>query len=83
MVIKSIAAGKFKQTCLALLDSVANHRMQVLVTKRGRPVARLVPIETDEEIEQVALAELCGKGRMLVDEETFLAPTDDLAGWKT
>ena len=83
MVIKTIAAGAFKQTCLALLDSVANHRMQVLVTKRGRPMARLVPVESDEEREHAALAELRGKGRMLVDEKTFLQPSDEIAGWNT
>jgi len=83
MVTKTIAAGAFKQTCLALLDGVANHRMQVLITKRGRPVARLVPVETDEEREQAALAELRGKGRMLVDEKIFLQPSDKIAGWNT
>lgn len=40
-----IMASKFKEQCLALIDQVASTRISVLVTKRGRPVARLVPLE--------------------------------------
>ncbi|NED99939.1 type II toxin-antitoxin system Phd/YefM family antitoxin [Phytoactinopolyspora halotolerans] len=40
-----IAAGQFKATCLKVLDEVAETRAPVTITKRGRPVARLVPIE--------------------------------------
>ena len=41
---KSIAAGDFKARCLALLDDVEARRHTYVVTKRGRPVARIVPI---------------------------------------
>ena len=44
--MKTIAAGKFKDTCLQTLDAVARHRTPVVITKRGRPVAKLVPITT-------------------------------------
>jgi prevent-host-death family protein len=40
---KSIAAGEFKARCLALLDDVERTGTPVVVTKRGRPVARIVP----------------------------------------
>jgi prevent-host-death family protein len=39
----SIAAGEFKARCLALLDRVAATGEPLVVTKRGRPVARVVP----------------------------------------
>ena len=39
-----MAAGKFKDVCLQTLDEVAAQRRPVVITKRGRPVARLVPI---------------------------------------
>lgn len=42
---RSIAAGRFKAQCLALLDEVAETGLPLVVTKRGRPVARLVPID--------------------------------------
>ena len=41
----SIPAGEFKARCLALLDRVAETGQELVVTKRGRPVARLVPVE--------------------------------------
>lgn len=40
---KTIAAGKFKAECLAILDEVQESGQSVIVTKRGKPVARVVP----------------------------------------
>ena len=47
MVIKTttVPAGEFKARCLALLDRVAETGEELVVTKRGKPVARLVPVE--------------------------------------
>ena len=39
-----MAAGEFKAKCLAVLDEVARTGRSLVVTKRGRPVARVVPI---------------------------------------
>ncbi len=39
-----IQASEFKARCLALLDDVARHRTEIVVTKHGRPVARVVPV---------------------------------------
>jgi antitoxin (DNA-binding transcriptional repressor) of toxin-antitoxin stability system len=41
--MKAIAAGKFKDICLKTLDDVARTRTPIVITKRGRPVAMLVP----------------------------------------
>ena len=41
--MRTITASQFKATCLALLDDVSRTGEPVTVTKRGRPVARLVP----------------------------------------
>jgi prevent-host-death family protein len=43
-VSKTVAAGKFKAECLALLDSVAATGQSYIVTKHGRPVAEVVPV---------------------------------------
>jgi prevent-host-death family protein len=40
-----MAAGKFKDECLKILDDVARNKTSVVITKRGRPVAKLVPCE--------------------------------------
>ena len=42
---REVPAGEFKAKCLALLDQVAVTRQEIVVTKHGRAVARLVPIE--------------------------------------
>jgi len=43
--MRSIAASQFKARCLALLDEVAETKEALVVTKRGKPVARVVPVE--------------------------------------
>jgi prevent-host-death family protein len=45
---ETIAAGKFKATCLGLLDEVQRERKEIVITKRGKPVARIVPVETEK-----------------------------------
>lgn len=43
-VERTIMASKFKAQCLALLDQVAIDHVPIVVTKRGQPIARVVPI---------------------------------------
>jgi prevent-host-death family protein len=73
MSTKTIPAGAFKQGCLRILDEVETHR-EVVITKRGRPVAKLVPVKQAREREAEILATLRGKSRMLVSEKEFLRP---------
>ena len=42
--MRTIAAGRFKEQCLRLLDDVAETGETIVVTKRGKPVAKLEPI---------------------------------------
>lgn len=42
---KSLAAAKFKEQCLALLDEVDADG--IIITKRGKPVAKLIAIAAD------------------------------------
>ncbi len=44
-----IQAGKFKARCLKLMDKVQKTRRRIIITKRNKPVAQLVPIEEDSE----------------------------------
>ncbi len=81
MDVKTVAAGEFKQGCLAILDEVASSHREVVITKRGKPVARLVPVVSDEQREREVLSELRGTARLLVAEEEFLAPLAEDAGW--
>lgn len=42
--MKTIASAKFKEQCLSLLDRVDSEG--ILITKHGKPVAKLMPIDT-------------------------------------
>jgi len=44
---RTIGAGEFKAKCLQLLDEVAKTRQPLIVTKRGVPVATIVPAPAD------------------------------------
>jgi len=46
----AIAAGEFKAKCLQLLDDVAETRGTLVITKHGKPVARLVPVEPEQRL---------------------------------
>jgi len=41
-----VKAGVFKDTCLQLLDQVHDQEIEVVVTKRGEVVAKVVPADT-------------------------------------
>lgn len=46
---KKIAAGEFKTHCLAIMDEVQAKRETVIITKRGKPIAKLSPVEKDAD----------------------------------
>lgn len=52
--METIAAGRFKDLCLKLLDEVARSRSPLVITKRGRPVAQLVPYVAPERARSLA-----------------------------
>ena len=41
--MKTMQAGEFKARCLKVMEQVRRTREPVMITKRGRPVAKLVP----------------------------------------
>ena len=59
MSMKRIPAAKFKETCLALLDSVDSDG--IVITKHGRPVAKLIPFPTESA---ALIGTLAGKVRI-------------------
>ena len=46
----AIGAGEFKAKCLQLLDDVALQRGTLVITKHGKPVAKLVPVEPEQKL---------------------------------
>lgn len=61
-----ISASRFKARCLALLDDVAETGRPLTVTKRGRAVARVVPVKGPPA--------LAGSVTYAVSEEALIAP---------
>jgi len=49
MKTKTMPAGQFKVHCLAIMDEVAAKRQAIVITKRGKPVAKLVPVEKEKD----------------------------------
>jgi prevent-host-death family protein len=47
--MKTMAAGAFKTKCLAVMDEVQAKRETVVITKHGKPVAKLVPVNSDAD----------------------------------
>jgi prevent-host-death family protein len=74
MAMKTIAAGKFKAQCLTLMDDVRKNREPIVITKRGKAVAKLVPAENDE---QEFLGRLEGIIRIVGDIESPIVPLED------
>jgi len=46
--MKTIGAAQFKEHCLALLDEVGPEG--IVITKHGKPVAKLIPIEVESSV---------------------------------
>jgi prevent-host-death family protein len=76
MVIKgvgrAIPAGQFKARCLALIDQVNQTHQVITITKRGKPVARLVPLE--EEKPRNLYGSFAGH---VVEEGDIVSPTGE------
>jgi prevent-host-death family protein len=47
--MKKVAAGEFKARCLTLMEDVRSTREPLVITKRGKPVAKLVPADEDKD----------------------------------
>ncbi len=41
---KTVPAGEFKNSCLKIIDTVSKQGVPVTVTKRGKPLVRVVPV---------------------------------------
>ena len=68
--MRTIPAGRFKAQCLRLLDDVAETGETILVTKRGKPVAKIEPVEEPPSLK--------GSIVYLVSDEELIAPIDEV-----
>jgi prevent-host-death family protein len=64
--VRSIAAARFKAQCLKLLDEVAETGETIVITKRGKPVARVEPVEKPRSLK--------GSVTFLVSDKELMEP---------
>jgi prevent-host-death family protein len=71
--MKSMGAAAFKARCLKVMEEVHNTRQPVLITKKGKPVAKLVPPDTVPDVFD------CLKGviEIVGDIESPVVPPED------
>jgi prevent-host-death family protein len=74
MTMRKIAAGEFKARCLTLMEDVRSTREPLIITKRGKPVAKLVPAD---DVKDDFIGRLEGEFRVVGDIES---PID---GWES
>jgi len=74
-MMKTMAAGTFKAKCLAVMDEVANKREAVVITKRGKPIAKLVPVKDDGDEIYFFMK---GKGKITGD---IISPAFEASEW--
>lgn len=75
--MKTIPAGEFKSKCLQLMDRVQRTRKPITITKRGKPVAKLVPVEQEQD---EWFGRLRGKMKIVGD---IVSPIDPPEVWES
>lgn len=68
--MKTMAAGKFKAHCLSVIDEVHNLKEEVIITKHGKPMAKLTSCRSQPDD---IFGFMKGKGRIVGD---IVAPVD-------
>jgi prevent-host-death family protein len=70
--VKQMAAGKFKAHCLSVMKEVQATGEPVVITKRGTPVVKVVPVESPEN---EVFGFLAGEFKITGDIESPVVPT--------
>lgn len=72
--MKTMAAGEFKARCLRVMEQVRKTRQPVVITKRGKPVAKLVPADKNGDD---IFGCLKGVMKIVGDIESPVVPPED------
>jgi len=72
--MKKIAAAKFKAQCLTLMEDVRKTRQTLVITKRGRPIAKLAPLD---DAKDDFFDSLKGRVRVVGDIVSPVVPLED------
>ena len=47
--MESLSVSEFKATCLSVLENIKKQKKRVVITKRGQPIAEVIPYEANKE----------------------------------
>ena len=47
--METLSVSKFKATCLSVLEDVKKQKKRVLITKRGKPIAEIIPVNHEKK----------------------------------
>ncbi len=72
--MKQMPAGEFKARCLSVMDDVNATGEPVIITKRGTPVAKLVPITSKK---QDLFGFMAGELKIIGDIESPVIPLEE------
>jgi prevent-host-death family protein len=75
--MRRIAAGDFKQHCLRLLDEVGESGEPIVITKRGRAIAQLLPLGAERHEDWRGA--MRDRGEIRGD---IVAPAGDVHDWE-
>ena len=76
MKVTTLPVSVFKAKCLRLLDEVAHHGHTLIITKRGRPVARVSPV-------RASAATVRGSWKGLVEVRGDIVHFDASEDWES
>jgi prevent-host-death family protein len=79
--LRQIAAGEFKAKCLAIMDEVNKTGRPLVVTKRGEPVIKVVPIRKDKRKKDDFFGRLEGIIEIGGDPDDLVKPIFPLEDW--
>lgn len=70
--MKAIAIGEFKARCLGLLEEVRSKKEGLIITKRGEPIAEILPLKRERKGIREEL-----KGSILFEKD-IISPIDEI-----
>jgi prevent-host-death family protein len=79
--LRQMAAGEFKAKCLAIMDEVNETGRPLVVTKRGEPVIKVVPIRNGRKKKDDFFGRLKGIVEIVGDPDDLIKPIFPLEDW--
>jgi len=76
---RQVGAGEFKAKCLGLIDEVNETGQEVIITKRGKPTARLIPFKAPRA--ERFIGRLEGVVKINGDPDDLVKPIFPLEDW--